>query len=387
MKKHRGELSVGLDIGTHTLSVTICEVLDTGDVHVLGAGKARTQGLEKGEVGQSQLLKEAVLAALSQAEQQAGCRPNHILLTVPNESLAASLHTGVRVFKNGKACITKADQLMCIQRSKNVAVPPVKQLLHAMALSYKVDDQLAENPLGIQGEKLAVESYLIFTSSQLINALYKVLKPQSFTIKGIMSSGYAHAQLALNQQEQESGALMIDMGHRQTVAMVIKRHQVQLMTQIPIGGERIIRDISTCLSVSFAEAERLKLAYGTLDITAFDEDETIDITRADGTKVQQKRQLLCQIIEARVRELFLHLLKQCPLLTQEVYPLVMVGNGARLAGLSSFCDQNGVKGIRIVPQDAAVGTVLYGVKTRTIGQKNVPTTWLQRISAWVRQWW
>ena len=74
---------------------------------------------------------------------------------------------------------------------------------------------------------------------------------------------------------------------------------------ISVGGQHLTNDISRGLRTPKAEAERLKLRYGSALVGLVDRDETMEVPSVGGRPpTDQPRQTLAHIIEPRVEEIF-----------------------------------------------------------------------------------
>ena len=71
-KKQRGELIVGLDVGTTKISAVIGEVLENR-VDIIGIGTHPSIGLKKGVVVNIESTVHSIRMAVEEAEEMAGC--------------------------------------------------------------------------------------------------------------------------------------------------------------------------------------------------------------------------------------------------------------------------------------------------------------------------
>ncbi|RAP34264.1 hypothetical protein DID80_07455, partial [Candidatus Marinamargulisbacteria bacterium SCGC AAA071-K20] len=163
------------------------------------------------------------------------------------------------------------------------------------------------------------------------------------------------------------------------------------------GSNSLTSDISQCLKVSIPEAERLKIIHGDVNIKAIDPNETIEITTLEEGRKTVNKLLLCQIIEARMSELFQHINKNMSLDLGPDFTMVIGGGGSLLRGLGAFLNNRYLLKVREgLPEDikhiiessayaTAVGLVLFGVKTKAIHFNKTSGNQLKsKVTNWVR---
>ena len=141
----------------------------------------------------------------------------------------------------------------------------------------------------------------------------------------------------------------------------IKHNRIQRSIVTPMGCNIITKDIATCLNISFSEAERLKILYGSLSLRNIDPQETIDILTAVEGRKKIKLLLLCHIIESRIRELVTYFLKHMPLISDSSYPIVLGGGGSLQQGLTPYFQQHLNKNIResVLDSNSLMGNPSY----------------------------
>ena len=387
---------ISLDIGSSKICAVICELQHDKTINIKGSGISSSSGLFNGDIVHLDKLKTSVKNAISRAEHDSGYSSKHILVNIPALGLEFLHHTGMLVSKSETGQITKEDQIECIKRSKTISFTSDKRLLHAIPLLYKVEDVPVQSPVGVFGRRLEVQSHLIFSKSSLLNGIHKILKDYDYSIKGMMFCSHALAHALLYEQERSQGCFLIDIGGSSSKVSFIKHNRIQRSIVTPMGGNIITKDIATCLNISFSEAERLKILYGSLSLRNIDPQETIDIlTTVEGRK-KIKLLLLCHIIESRIRELVTYFLKYMPLISDSSYPIVLGGGGSLQQGLSSYLQQHLNKNIRESVLDSkslmgnpsyhtAIGMLLYAIKTNAIDYIYLKQPFIKRCKEWITQ--
>ena len=265
MKNNKNQnIFLGLDLGATKICAVVCKLSKEDSFSLLGTGISLSAGIINGQISNKEEFKVAINKAIQRAEKEAGVTSKKICLTLPSLGLEFVHNRGMLVSKSETGQITSEDASECIKRSKNVAFSSEKKLLHAIALNYKVEDHYVENPTGVFGRSLEVESHLVLAKAEILNTVIDILKENDFFINGVMFDGIALSSTLLMPEEQKSGAIIVDFGGTSTKLSFIKQYNLQKTLIAPIGSDSLTKDIAACLQVSIPEAERLKILYGNI---------------------------------------------------------------------------------------------------------------------------
>jgi cell division protein FtsA len=394
--QENNNLYLGLDIGTSKICAVLGEITQSNSIDIKSVATCSSQGLFKGDIIHYQKLKSSITQAIKKAEANSGLKTSAVLLNIPALGLEFTHNTGMLVSKSETGQITKSDQIECIKRSKNISIRSDKRLLHAIPLMYKVEDVIVQSPIGVFGRRLEVQSHLIFSKIGLLNGIHKILKELGFNIKGMMFCSHALAHVLMDEKERSQGCFLLDIGGSSSKISFIKHHRIQRTLITPIGGNIITKDIATCLNISFNEAERLKILYGSLSISSINPQETIEIMSIGDGRKKIKLLLLCQIIESRIKELTNHLKKQIPLISNPSYTVVIGGGGSLQHGLLAYLKkelnattrENSLESKSLLGNTSyhtAIGMILYGIKANAIEYVHVHHPFLKRCKQWIKQ--
>src|SRR5688572_2160939 len=107
------QIIVGLEVGTSKVCAVVAEVLEDGNLMIIGVGQTPSDGVRKGEIVDMEAAAHSIQAAVSEAEDSAG---------VEIHSVYASVTGGhVRSFNNrGSVAITNEDREITAEEVRNV---------------------------------------------------------------------------------------------------------------------------------------------------------------------------------------------------------------------------------------------------------------------------
>jgi cell division protein FtsA len=269
--------------------------------------------------------------------------------------------------------------------------------MHVIPLDFKVDGQIVKNPVGAFGSHLEVFTHLILCPSETIMLLTQVLRQLQLQIGGLVFDPLASSQVFLTPEERENGVLFFDIGGRFTKVNFVKNHKLYRSALLPVGGETFTSDLAQCLNSTVPEAERLKIVYGDVILGRVDNEKLISINTKSEGRMDVKKMKICQVLEARLKELLQMARKEMASEMSANLPIVIGGGGALLTGLPDYfrnefrvsVRQGLPDEIRSVLDNAgyasAIGLVLYGIKSKAIVHEEKPAFGFTRVAArWMR---
>jgi cell division protein FtsA len=215
-------------------------------------------------------------------------------------------------------------------------------VIHAIRQHFFVDGHDGiQNPVGMIGAKLGADVHIIHGVRSRLQNTIKCVKEVPLDVQNIAVGGFASALAVLTSEQQQLGALVIDMGAGTTDYIVYREGAVEHSGVLAVGGEHITNDIAVGLKIPINRAERLKLEHGSVDWPVA--DEIISIKREVGLPDHQvSRQHLCQIMHLRVEETLSLIKKEVEkhkLLDYLGAGVFITGGCARMNGMQQLAGQ------------------------------------------------
>src|SRR5881397_1329082 len=300
-KKH--SIVVGLDIGTTKICALIGEMTDQG-VEIIGVGSHPSQGLRKGVVINIEATVSSVRRAIEEAGLMAGCEVHTVFTSISGGHVKAFNSHGIVAVKNKE--VTQRDLERVIDAAKAVAIPMDREVLHVLPQDYSVDDQDGiKDPLGMSGVRLEAKVHIVTGAVTSAQNIIKCCNRTGLNVADIVLEPLASAEAVLSDQERELGVALVDMGGGTTDIAVFHDGSVKHTSVLAIGGNHLTGDIAAGLRTPFGDAERIKQRYGFAKASMVAEDERVEVPSAAGKPPGTvSRQILCEIIEPRLDEVF-----------------------------------------------------------------------------------
>ena len=152
---------------------------------------------------------------------------------------------------------------------------PDQQILDAVTLEYKVDNQYqAEPPVGVPCKRLEGNFLNILCRREFYRRLKKCFDQANISILDMYISPLALADSVLTDSEKRGGCALVDLGADTTTVSIFHRNILRKLSVIPLGSANITKDIAS-LQIEDGDAERLKLKYA----SAFTDGNDIDQAR------------------------------------------------------------------------------------------------------------
>lgn len=370
------KIVVGLNLGSHRISVLVAELDSEGGQRVLGLGTVPSQGIRKGVVVGFEPAVEAVRAAVAEAERSCGLTLRSVFPSVSGDGFRAIRSEGVHAKEGAGREITGEDVEQVIRVARSLQLPAGYQILHTLPIDFILDNRAGiKDPVGMDGVRLQAEVLLLLGQTSVLENTAKLVSKAGLTVEGLVFGPLASAMAALQEAEREEGVVLIDIGGGTTELLVIQDGAAQHAEVLPLGGANVTRDLAIGLGISQEDAERLKLDHATLRPQTGGEEAHHAIRQVGQDEDRYVTEATVRsIVEPRVTEL-LELAwaraARCPSARRPASGVVLCGGGALLPGLPELAAQ-------IFERSVRLGTPLkqQGLTAELIDPRYTPTVGL-----------
>lgn len=402
----REEIIVGLDIGTTKICSVVAEVSGE-DVNIIGIGSNPSVGLRKGVVVNIESTVESIKKAVEEAETMAGCEISSVYAGIAGGHITGFNSYGLIALKGEE--ITQADIDRVIESARAVAIPMDREVIHVLPQEFIVDGEPGiRNPIGIAGVRLEAKIHIVTGAVTSAQNIVKCANKAGLDVCDIILEPIASSEAVMTTEEKESGTMLIDIGGGTTDLAIFSGNNIRHTFVLAIGGNNMTNDISVGLRTPMAEAEKIKLRYGTCLPDKVKNEETIEIPDMSGRGGRKlPRQILAEILEPRVEEIFTLVKREILRAGMKDYitsGVVLTGGSALLEGISSVAESvfelpvrvgtpQGISGLVDVVNNpmyaTGVGLVVYGSKNQEtkkfrIRDANIFNRIMKRMRGWFR---
>ncbi len=302
VNRERGELIVGLDIGTTKVCCVVGEAFEDS-MEIIGVGIAPSLGMKKGVVVNIESTVKSIREAVRVAEDMAGCDLNSVHVGIAGNHIKGFNSPGILAI-NGRE-IKKSDIDDVITAARTVKISANQQVIHVLPQEYMVDDHTGiQNPLGMTGVRLVTNVHIVTADMGAVHNLVTCCNKAGLDVADLVLESIASADAVLSDDEMELGVALLDIGGGTTDLAVFCEGTIRHTCEIGLGGHNLTNDLSMGLRTPLQEAERLKEDYGSAISSFIKPNLVVEVPTVgdrDPRKITQK--VLVDIIQARIAEI------------------------------------------------------------------------------------
>ena len=404
MRRPKEQFYAGVDVGTTKVATIVARVTPTG-MEIVALGQAPAGGMRKGLVVDAAALTDATRRSVSDAAAALGGRLPPAYVSVTGAHLASV---------NAAASITRAsgpsrpraftqadiDQMVA---SSVPEMPASRVLLHAAPRRFEVDGHSpVRDPVGLCGETLTAETHVVSGDRGAVAELAGAVRRASVRVRGMVLPHLADAGAVLSVDERDRGIVLLDVGGGTTDIAVFGERALRHTSAIAVGGEQFTSDLAVGLGIPPEVAERVKLAYGSVDLDRTEARFEVAGVQEGGSQLVSRRrtQELLRDRSVELVHLVLRRVREAGLGRMPSGGFVLTGGASKLGALADAAAQYGMCPVRVAtPSSAlalpaeltdasfstAVGLVLWAVQHQHVGTARM-TRGPIRTPAPLRQW-
>lgn len=351
----KGDLIVGLDIGTSAVRVIIGEI-SGHSVNIIGVGTAKSDGIKKGSIIDIDKTVLSIRAAIDHAERMVGITIHAAFVGVSGSHISLEPSHSVIAVQSEDREIAEEDVARVVAAARTINLPPEREIVDVVPREYTVDG-LSEvsDPRGMLGVRLEVDAYVVTGAKTVLHNLLRCVERAGIEVLGTVFMPLAAAELVLSEDEKNLGVLLADIGAGSTTLTIFERGVLSKYAVIPLGGDIVTSDITVGLQTGTEAAESVKCKYGTAEVGLALEEEKFKVSRI-GSNVEKEFTSvdLAYIIEPRMQEIYQFIFQEVEHLG---YPqglpggYVFTGGGMLLKGASQLAELELNSPVRIAYPD------------------------------------
>lgn len=344
MSKTEQPIIVGLDIGTTKVVAIAGQKNEFGKLEILSVGKSESQGVRHGVVMN---IDQCIRSIQSAIEKCIATNPDldikEVYVGIAGQHIKSLQTRGDRMRPDNESEITKAEIDLLIKDQKKTFIPAGDEIIDIVPQEYFVDDmQTPLSPIGMNGVKIGANFHIVTGDRNAIRNIKRcVEKSELYTIDLVLQP-LASAAAVMSPEDLEAGVAIVDIGGGTTDMAVFYDGILKHTAVIPYAGVNITNDIHYGLGVLRAQAEQLKVQFGTAHADHASPNSFITIPGLKGLPPKEiSVKNLAHIIQARTQEILdyvLYHLKQIGLEKRLHGGIILTGGGARLKHITQLTE-------------------------------------------------
>ncbi len=296
----------GIDVGSTKICTLIGRVSDSGPLNVIGMGVVPSRGVRRGVITDIEVASRSIEESVRKAQNMAHYTISEAYLGISGSHVSSQNSRGAVSIGRGDRPVDREDIQRVLEDAEAIAVPHNRRILHTIPREYIIDGQEGiKNPIGLMGFRLEVEAHIVTGSTTCIQNLEQCVERNGIRVVDSVFQPLASALAVLTEEEGRMGVVLIDMGGGTTDLATYLDGSVWETMVFDVGGNHVSNDIAVLLRTPFVAAEEAKIRYAHALAAQVDEAEMIELSSFghEGLATVSRREL-CEIVEARVEEMF-----------------------------------------------------------------------------------
>ena len=332
------ELVVGVDIGTTKIAAIVGRKNEFGKIEILGVGKAESLGVNRGVVVNIEQTVGSIKAAVSMAADKANVDIGEVIVGIAGQHIKSMQHRGMIIRQSLEDEISQKDIDNLIDNMHRLVMSPGEEIIHVIPQEYIIDNEYGiKNPIGHAGIRLEGNFHIITGQVSAVKNIFKCINRAGLETVDLNLEPLASADAVLSDEEKEAGVVLVDIGGGTTDVAIFYDGIIRHTAVIPFGGNIVTEDIKEGCGIIKAQAEQLKMRFGSALSQENQENEIISIPGLRGRPHKEiSVKFLAQIIQARMEEILefvLFEIKSSGFERKLAAGIVVTGGGALLKHL------------------------------------------------------
>lgn len=299
----KGKLSVVLDIGTSKMVAIAGTKHESGKFEISGVHKVPAKGIRHGVIFNIEEVAVSVKELLASLETKINEKIETVNVAYAGQHMK-TIHFHRTKFTSDDGVVSKHDIDSLFELAKNAEIEEGYKLVEVIPVSFVIDNEIMEKPVGSTGRKVEAHfKLLVIPNSYWVNLL-RVFGKLDVKLEKITLSTLALSDAILTRDEKEMGVIVLDIGCGTTNLAIFHENRLMHTAVIPFGGEVVTNDIKEGCSILLKWAEQLKIQYGQALGDFADDQKVVTIPGHNGWEPKEiSFKSLAFIIQARIEEI------------------------------------------------------------------------------------
>jgi cell division protein FtsA len=324
-----------VDIGSYNIKAAFGERAADG-FKILSYSTVKSNGFYGGQIIDAVGLKASIGEALGELQTQLMKKSliGHLAITASENLFSLELSKVNKDFPRPEVISNAQIQEIrseAVKSQDTVDVIPVRYILDG--------ERKVINPISMTTSKISTDVVRVKMDQLPKNELMNLFQGYPFDSINIMHPGLVASEGVLTENEKNRGIICLDFGYS-TFKLTAYMDGMPIGYKfMPLGIEKIVKDIATIFKVSYSEAERLIFYHSNLDYEKINENEMVEMVDFSKTKKNVKKRSISMAAYARAKEM-LSLSRRSLNEIMNANPsfnpigIVITGGGASIPGIS-----------------------------------------------------
>ena len=273
---NRKKLLAVMDIGSSKVSC-LQTITDNNDItKVIGLSTIAAKGISSGIITDFNLATDSITKAIRDCEKKSGEIITELSVSISSHKCFTKvIRSNIKIKDNR---ISAYDIKVSMNTALDDSYLVDKKVINMSPTDYIIDSSNGIiNPINMYGDKLEIDFLITYIGINQYKNYAHSITACNVDIHRIVFSNYAAGYSVLNENELELGAILVDIGAKTTSIGIFKKNNLIFSDVLAFGGSSITEAIARKLSITFEEAEKLKVLYSSVIDTSQEEDLAFEV--------------------------------------------------------------------------------------------------------------
>tara|TARA_B100000029_G_scaffold52134_1_gene47410 strand:+ start:17019 stop:18239 length:1221 start_codon:yes stop_codon:yes gene_type:complete len=331
-----------IELGGVNIRCVIFSVNSENVSEILSSSIVKSEGIYNSKIVNFSKAANSIRSCISSAEKEA-----KVLLKKINVIFEQTEFLCTKFSKHKKidgTKIQKEDIEFLLKDAKKQVTQNdnTQSIIHIFNHNYIVDGKsFIEEPINIYANSLSHEMTFVTAPKNNLKNIKEVFIDCDIEVERFISSTFALGAELLNEDQLDSGSILIDLGFEKISLGLFKNLALVHSVTLPIGINHIVKDISKVCSLSKEESEVIKnkIDYSFINnANMFDENNYLKENYfKDSYPRKLSQSLILNILQARLDEI-LEMIKKQVLISGLSFGnnIFITGGGSRLINIETY---------------------------------------------------
>ncbi len=315
-----------LDVGSASIKLVVGEIVKN-KINILACVETPARGIKKGYIINNESATDAFQETFKKCENILGIPIKKVIVTVPSLYAECFLSSGKIAITAEDKVIRNSDIVKAMQKCVYNKIPDNRELVTVLPTSFKVNDEVVNNPLDMIAEGLTMKSIVVTIPKKNMEGISTILKNIGVSLVDIVISPlgdyYEYKTKELNKQ---IGAV-VNIGEETTTVSIFNRGILTNLEVIDIGGSSITNDLAYVYKISIEDAKKLKEQLALSHTRLAQPNESMTFVDKYGENVKINQYDASEIVMGRLTEIINLAKKQINLLTKKEISYIILTGG------------------------------------------------------------
>ena len=343
---NRKNLLTVMDIGSSKISCLQCFTDNNDITKVIALSTIASKGITSGIITDFNLAYDSISKTIKECEKQSNEQIDQL-------SISLSSH---RCFtKTIRSKVQVKDELISDQDIK-LSMSKVlednyfhdKKVINISPTDFIIDNANGIiNPIDMYGDTLEIDFLTTYIGINQYKNYAQSITKCNVDIHRIVFSNYAAGFSVLNENELELGSIIVDIGARTTSIGMFMKNNFIFSKVLAFGGSNITEAIARKLSITYEDAEKLKVLYSSVIDASQEEDIPYEVPSInfenEDNYIQISRRSLYELVQPFYKEILVWINSS---IENSGYKnligkvLVFTGGASQIDGLTTMVNNN-----------------------------------------------